>query len=206
MNKTLALVVWPLLFTAPLYSQGTRDDLLKQLAQEACQEIKKTDFSNKSADELKLALGLPLVMVSGRHQGELKAVGIDMSDSQSARKFGNDVGIYLAQNCPEFVASMMKNPSAVAEIAQNAKTSGPLSISGTLVKIVNGDFSYLQVEDSKGKIEKLWWMEYFDGSNVLVVSPQNRLNRPIKVNYVEKELFNFTLKDYVKVKVITGID
>jgi hypothetical protein len=74
------------------------------------------------------------------------------------------------------------------------------------VKIVGGDLTYLQVEDDKGKVEKLWWMEYFDGSNVLAADPQRRLNKPIKVKFVEKEIFNSTLKDYVKVKVITGVE
>ena len=206
MKKTVVLGVCSLLFSTPLFSQGNRDDLMKQMAQETCQEVKKINFSNKTADEMKLALGLPLVMVSGKHQTELKSFGIDISNPDNGRKLGNDVGMQMAIVCPEFVAAMMKNPNSINEIIQNGKGNATGSISGTLTRIVGGDFSYLQVEDSKGKIEKLWWMEYFDGSNVLALNPQNRLNKPIKINYVEKEMFNSTLKDYVKMKVITGIE
>jgi hypothetical protein len=75
-----------------------------------------------------------------------------------------------------------------------------------LVKIAEGEFTHLQVEDANGRIEKLWWMEYFNGSNILLADPQGQLNKPIKVNFVEREIFNSTLRDYVKVKVITGIE
>ena len=204
--KPLILTVLLLLFSTPLFSQGNRTDLMKQLAQEACLEVKKIDFSNKSADEVKIALGLPLVMVAGKHMAELKAMGFDISDSQSAQKLGAEIGVHLAQECPEVLSAMLKNPNTLGEIAQGSRSNASLSISGTLVRIVEGDFSYLQVADSKGKVEKLWWMEYFDGSNALAANPQSRLNKPIKVNYVEREMYNSTLKEYVKVKVITGIE
>jgi len=64
----------------------------------------------------------------------------------------------------------------------------------------------LKVEDTKGKIEKLWWMEYFQGSKTLLTDPNSRLNKPITVKYTEREVFNSTLGDYVKIKIITGID
>ena len=204
--KPLMLTVSFLLFSTPLFSQATRADLMKQLAQEACLEVKKVDFSNKSVDEIKIALGLPLVMVAGKHMAELKALGYDISDSQSAQKLGGEIGVQLAQECPEVLSAMLKNPNALGEIAQSSRSNASQSISGTLVRIVEGDFSHLQVTDAKGKVEKLWWMEYFDGSNALAANPQSRLNKPITVKYVEREMFNSTLKEYVKVKVITGIE
>src|SRR6187399_564198 len=116
--KPLILTVLLLLFSTPLFSQGNRTDLMKQLAQEACQEVKKIDFSNKSADEVKIALGLPLVMVAGKHMAELKATGFDISDSQSAQKLGAEIGVHLAQECPEVLSAMLKNPNTLGEIAQ----------------------------------------------------------------------------------------
>jgi len=49
-------------------------------------------------------------------------------------------------------------------------------------------------------------MEYFDGSTRLITEPQKYLNKPIRIRYVEKEIFNSTLNDYVKIKVITGME
>ena len=198
-----------LLFTCVSFAQAVpplQAELLKKLAREACQEIKQVDFSQKTEDEMKLALGLPLVTVFGRHQDELKAAGYNLLDAKSSEKLGNDVGVQLVFECPDFMNTMVKNSKVITDIAQRNKQGASGVISGSLLNIAGGDFSYLQVADDKGKIEKLWWMEYFDGANILAVNPQNRLNKPIKVHYVEREMFNSTLKDYVKIKVITGIE
>jgi hypothetical protein len=198
-----------LLFTGASFAQTVQSpqvDVLTKIARETCQEIKKVDFSQKTPDEMKLALGLPLLAASGRHQDELRAAGYNLSDPKASEKLGADVGAKLLYECPEFTSTMLQNTKALTDLAQSGKIGGSGAISGTLVKIVGGDFSYLQVEDDKGKVEKLWWMEYFDGSNVLATDPQRRLNKPIKVKFVEKEMFNSTLKDYVKIKVITGIE
>jgi len=198
-----------LLFSCVSFAQAvqpSQTDLLKKLAREACQDIKQVDFSQKSEEEMKLALGLPLVTVFGRHQDELKAAGYNLLDAKSSEKLGNDVGVQLVFECPDFMNMMVKNSKVVTDIAQHNKQGPSGTISGTLVNISGGDFSYLQVADDKGKIEKLWWMEYFDGANLLVGNPQNRVNKPIRVRYVEKEMFNSMLKDYVKIKVITGVE
>ena len=112
---------------------------------------------------MKLALGLHLVAVFGRHQDELKAAGYNLLDTKSSEKLGNDVGVQLVFECPDFMNTLVKNSRVVTDIAQRNKQSPSGTISGTLVNISGGDFSYLQVADDKGKIEKLWWMEYFDG-------------------------------------------
>ena len=198
-----------LLFTCVSFAQTVeppQTELLKKLAREACQEIKQVDFSQKTEDEMKMALGLPLVAVFGRHQDELKTAGYNLMDAKSSEKLGNDVGVQLVFECPEFMNTMAKNSKVISDISQRNKQGASGIISGSLVSIAGGDFSYLQVADDKGKIEKLWWMEYFDGANILAVNPKNRINKPIKVRYVEKEMFNSTLKDYVKIKVITGIE
>lgn len=209
MKKVVQIGICSLLFTCASFAQAVQSsqtELLKKIAKETCVEIKQTDFSQKTPDEMKLALGLPLLTVFGRHQDELKAAGYNLTDSKTSEKLGNDVGAQLVFECPDFMSSLMKNPKAITELAQRSKDGPTGTISGTLVKITGGDFSYLQVEDDKGKVEKLWWMEYFDGANVLTANPQSRLNKPIKVKFVEKETFNSTLKDYVKIKVITGIE
>ena len=209
MNKLLLLpCVFLFLFGEASAQSNTKDELMKTMATETCQELSKSDLKNKTADELKLALGLPLVVVAGRHQAELQKFGINMADKQGAETLGRDIGFQLAASCPNFVTAMFGNAGTLSEIVKsnNASKVVTQSISGKLVEIVKGDFTYLQVEDGKGKLEKLYWMEYFEGANILVINPQSRLQKPITVNYVEKEIFNSALKDYLKVKIITGIE
>jgi hypothetical protein len=208
MNKPLFLAcIFLLSIDMALAQSNTKDELLKTMASETCQELAKTDLHNKSADELKIALGLPLVIVAGRHQAELQKFGLSMSDQQGAEMLGREIGFQLASSCPNFLTAMFSNSNSLTEIVKSnnaSKTSQ--SITGKLVGIVNGDFTYLQIEDGKGKVEKLWWMEYFEGANILAINPQSRLQKPITVNFIEKEIFNSALKDYLKVKVITRIE
>ena len=55
-------------------------------------------------------------------------------------------------------------------------------------------------------IEKLWWMEYFEGSGRLITNAGDMLNKDVKVKYTEKEIYNATLKEYIKIKVIAGLE
>jgi hypothetical protein len=204
MKRTVLLSVFLVVCCSALSAQTEQERLVKVMAAEACTELSKTDLSNKSPDQVKAAIGIPLVQALGRHAAELTASGINVADQKQSEAFGQRVGIQLVGDCPAFIAALAKNPDVIKQGAANPATTG--TISGTLLKIVAGDFSYLQVEDSKGKIEKLWWMEYFDGSKVLLTDPSRRLNKPINVKYTEKEVFNSTLGDYVKIKIITGIE
>jgi hypothetical protein len=205
MKTPLVLAVVFLGISTPLFSQATtRDALVQQLGRETCDEITRMpDVSKmKTPEEVKMSVGLAVAKVLTQHQNDLKSLGIVITDAKGLEPVARDVGMALALSCPQFISILTGSPELLKPADQSAKGS----ISGTLRKVVDGDFTYLQVEDAKGKIEKLWWLEYFDGSNKLLADSQGRMNKPIKVNYVEKEMFNSTLKDYVKMKVITGVE
>jgi hypothetical protein len=204
MKTIISFSIGCLLVSTSLFAQGTNDGLTSQITKETCDELSQRDFSRTSPDEMKMLLGLALIKVMGKHQAELGAIGVSTSDPKSIEKLATSVGMLLVAECPPFLEALTRNPNTIAGLAGKQTSSG--SISGKLVKIVDGEFTHLQVEDASGRIEKLWWMEYFNGSNILLADSQGQLNKPIKVNYVEREIFNSTLRDYVKVKVITSIE
>ena len=203
MKTTMALVLAQMLTATMLFAQAAGDGLTKQITREACAELSKLDFTNQTADELKVSLGLSLVKVMGQHETELKSFGINTSDPKSLERLAMDVGMRLVTDCPAFYDALSKNPNTVKDLALSESSS---RISGKLLKVVAGEFTHLLIEDPSGKIEKLWWMEYFNGSNALLINPQSQINRSFRFTYVEREIFNSTLKDYVKVKVITRLD
>src|SRR5215468_10043422 len=118
--------------------------------------------------------------------------------SVEIKLWGNDLSRLLG--------NLRGRPFSWREVAKSVVNSPTATISGTLRKIVGGDFSYLQVEDTKGKIEKLWWMEYFEISEILLTDPNGLLNKPITVKYTEREVFNSMVGDYVKIKIIRRIE
>lgn len=203
MRITVFVGIGFLLASTSLFAQRVDDALLKQVTSETCDELGKVDFSQKTPNEVKLSLGLSLMKVVGQHQTELKAFGVSPTDPRSLEGLGVDVGMRLATECPVFLNALTSNPNTIEELV-NRGSGG--TISGTLLKIVGGEFTCLQIADAKGKIEKVWWMEYFNGSNRLLVDAKSYLNRPVKISYTEKEIYNSTLNDYVKIKVITGIE
>ena len=77
-------------------------------------------------------------------------------------------------------------------------------IKGTLVKIVKGDFTCIHIRTPQGKVEKLWWMQYFEGANALM-DGTNLLNKYLVISYSEHEVYNAAQKDYVKIKVIKNM-
>ena len=204
MKTIISFCIGSLMMSTSLFAQGTNDGLTSQITKETCDELSQRDFSRTNPDEMKMLLGLALIKVMGKHQGELSAIGVSPSDPKSVEKLATSVGMQLVAECPTFLDALTRNPNAITGLARKETSAG--TISGTLVKVVEGEFTHLQVEDANGRIEKLWWMEYFNGSNILLADAHGQLNKPIKVNYVEREIFNSTLRDYVKVKVITSIE
>ncbi|HMK04869.1 MAG TPA: hypothetical protein VK489_11785 [Ferruginibacter sp.] len=209
MKKIILPGICALLISSSLFSQVGKDSLLKRMARETCDEITKKNLANKTMDEIQMEMGMAMIPIVTKYADELQATfGFSLEDQQGLESVGKEIGMQLARDCPAFLKLIINNPSVLKEMkaGNNEKIVEYRHISGTLIKIVPGDFSYLQVRDASGKVEKLWWMEYFDGSNSLTTDPQKRLNKPVKVSYVEKEIYNAALKDYVKIKVITSIE
>lgn len=191
----------------------SKDSLLKLMAKETCEEIGKRDLTNKTMEELQEELGLAMVPMIIKYQDQLKTIGFYLEDQDGMRNMGKEVGMQLAKDCPEFLKIFVNNPGVLKEVIDEKEMNGKgkkellqSNISGTLVKILPGDISHIQVKDESGKVQKIWWMEYFEGSNILISEPAKFLNKSVKVGYVEKEIYNSTLKDYVKMKIITYIE
>ncbi len=208
MKKNRTLFLCSLLFSAGILAQVSKDSLLKVIVKETCTDITGKDFSGKSMEEIEMELGLAMMPIMVKYQEELQtAYGTGIEDQAGMEKMGMEVGLQLAKDCPAFLKMFAGNPAVIKDRAvRNNAAVEMKTINGTLLKIVHGDFSYLQVKDPAGKIEKLWWMEYFEGSGRLITNAGDMLNKDVKVKYTEKEIYNATLKEYIKIKVITGLE
>jgi hypothetical protein len=205
MKKIILLSATFLLFALTSFSQSKKDSLVKMMAKDVCDELSKKDISSKTKKDLEAELGMAMIPAFTKYLDQAKAVwGFDEIDQESGYTMGKEIGMQLAMDCPAFMKIFMNNTEAVKEIAEKNKTKDH-KISGTLLKINAGEISYLEVKDAAGKIEKMWWLEYFDGSNDLINEPSKLLNKKLTITYTEKEVYKATLKDYSKIKVITGI-
>ncbi|MEP6674188.1 MAG: hypothetical protein ABJA78_03510 [Ferruginibacter sp.] len=184
-----------------------KDSLMKQMSKEVCEEMSKGDTTApQSMDELQMKLSQAFAPLLSKYMDQLQALNIDISSPEEMESLGREIGIRLVASCPMFYKFLSTNSGALKQFSKERSAPAKSTVNGVLLKIVPGDFSYLQVKTKANKIEKIWWMEYFEGSNVLTEKPASLLNKNVTITYVEKEIYNSTLKDYVKVKVAVAIE
>lgn len=205
MFKNIAILLVCLLAFTATFSQSAKDSLMTALANEACTEISKSDYSNKSLDELQVDLGMAMMPSFQNHQEEIeKYFNVDFTDQKAMQQIGTQIGLKLATSCPAFLKLMRDKSADLAGISGSKPViSAGGIVSGTLSKIVPGEVTYFVVKSGEGKMEKIWWMEYFKGAEK--ISSAN-INKPLKISYIEKDMYNSTLKDYIKQKVAVAVE
>ena len=206
LGKNFIVTVSFFLLFSITFGQSKKDSLLVVIANEVCVEITSDSASFKNKDDLTTNLGLAMMPSFSKHQAELKEFfNADMMNESGMEEFGKEVGMKLVTNCPQFLKMFKENRTAFMDVATatTGKKDALTTFSGTLIKIVPGDFTYFIVKTSNGKLEKIWWQEYFKGSEKINAS---NLNKTIKVTFVEKDIYNSTLKDYIKQKIATSVE
>jgi hypothetical protein len=189
-------------------AQNNRDSLMKLVVKDVCEELSTKNLSGKNMDELQMEIGMAFMPALMKHKDALeKELGGDITDKAGMEKLGQAIGMRLFTECPAFLKIMGDmDPSALDKPTKIPVTiGGGASIKGTLLKVVPGELTHLLVKDSKGKTVKIWWMDYFDGSDDMADNPQKMINKKVTVDYTEKEVYNVALKQYIKIKVATGI-
>ncbi|MEO6583334.1 MAG: hypothetical protein ABIO05_03365 [Ferruginibacter sp.] len=204
MKKYIAILLLVSIISTNAFSQTqkAKDSLMKVMVAEACEEIVKKDFSTLGKDELEMELGMAIIPVFTNHLEEMKEIfDVDMSDAGKVTQFGQTLGMRLAMECPGFMKVVSGNKT-FQEMAVG-KSTEKITLSGTLQKIVPGDITHFIIKTESGRLEKIWWMAHFDGAEKLM-QPGN-LNKKLSIQYKEMEVYNAAVKDYIKIKVATGM-
>jgi hypothetical protein len=165
----------------------------------------KKELKASSMDELQTELGMAMMPLFVKYEEQLKEVyGIsDFTNADDMEKVGREIGMKLASDCPIFLKFITQFQGIKPG---NTPKKNSSTITGNFIKLVSGDISYFQIKDKTGKIEKIWWMEYFEGADALTNNIKLLLNKKVMVTYTEREIYNASIKDYMKVKVATGME
>jgi hypothetical protein len=189
--------------TAAGKAQLTKDSLLKAMSKDVCEDMAKKDFKGKNAEEIQMEIGLSFLPVMGKYTRELREIyGEIMDGTEGMEKAGEDLGMRLVLECPAFLQIMTGNPGIINKAAGIAEKT----MTGTLIRVVPGEFTHLLVKDNKGKLVKIWWMAPFAGSAELTGNPQSWLNKKVTVSYDERESYNAGTKKYTTIKTAAGIE
>lgn len=207
------LLVLGIFFTLSAQSQDAKDSLLNAMAKETCAELEKKDLSNITMDNAQTELGMVFMPVLMNYSTDIEKVyGGSVTDMDAMQKLMMDLSVKLAMKCPKFMELNMKmmgkgagskgnkSPERIEEITQgNVMTA-------TLLSVTPGDITTLNIKDTKGKMMKLYWLEYFENSDILKANPKKYLNKKVSVEFLEKSVYDAARKSYKTIKVITGIN
>jgi len=176
--------------------------LAQKISREFCEEFSKKDFARFSGSEMEIGLIiLPIVL---KYKNEIeKEWKLSPDNEEDFEKIGERVGAEAALTCPKFQEFIRSNLSEITAMDEDKELK---SVSGTLQRIEENFFQVLTVKTKSGKEERLWWFQFFEGSEELLDNPNKLLKKNIKIKYTEMEVYDPKLKDYRKIKVIRGLE
>ncbi len=228
--KTLNLTIYIFLISN-INAQITKDSLLTKMANEACIEIKKKDLTKIDKSKFETEVGMLLMPTFTKNMKEIQEVyGNSVMTAEGMQNVGEELGIKLVTNCPEFMKlslDLMSDPDASKKILdkkdlfskKDAAVSGtttnytPPTISkedtepskGTMLSLTPGTFSTINIKNKQGKVENLYWFEYFENADYFKNNISKFTNKKINYTYEEKDIYDAAKKNYKTIKVITSI-
>jgi hypothetical protein len=213
------IVLFFIVFASIANAQITKDSLLKKMANEACIEISKKDFSKMNVDNMEQEMGVLLMpAIIGNMSDIEKVYGTKITNEEGMQKVGQDLAMKLIMSCPEFMKMSMemgKDPSSMEKLQKKAKIMGMEKsidvessdeIKGTLISFTPADISSILVKDKSGKTSKLYWMEYFENADDFMSNSKKYLNKKVVVNYIVRDIYDAAKKAYKAIKVIASLE
>lgn len=183
----------------------SKDELVKLMSKDVCDELDKIVNEKKSVQNLEVELGMAMLPVFTKYEKEISEVyGFSDLTSENGEKIGRDIGGNLARTCPSFMKILTSNVDQTTELISGDKKTRA-TLKGDFIKLTTGELSFIEVKAGNGKVEKLYWLEYFEGSNDLANNASKFNNKTVNVGYTEKEIYKAAIKDYVKMKIITSL-
>ena len=196
-NARLLLLIAFILSSTASFAQKETSAFDKKIIKEFCDEFTKAAPSlNK--ENIEMQVGLIILPIMTKYEEEIKKEwNLEITSQTDMEKVGYKIGQLGATQCPSFRSFMIDNLSTIVD-------NKMLKVDGKLLKIEGQPFSYLVVQNSAGKTEKIYWLEFFEGAEKLS-GTSNLLNKVVTVEYKEIEVYDATNKEYKKIKVATKL-
>ena len=186
-----------ILISIASFSQKESSAFDSKIIKEFCDEFTKGS-PTITKENMEMELGLIILPIMTKYGEEIKKEwGLDITSQTDMEKIGHKIGQLGATQCVAFRSFIMDNLTTIVE-------SRGLKTQGKLLKIEGQPFSYLVVQNNSGKIEKIYWLEFFEGADKLT-TPSTVLNKTVTIEYKELEVYDATSKEYKKIKVATKL-
>jgi hypothetical protein len=204
MNKKILLAFF-LLSTSQLFAQQTGIEKASDSTCKCLESVK--DKIKNTADFNKYGLGciaksaLPYFEEISKQEG----INIDNLDNEEGQKIGRKIGFKLAMTCPLFVDLIKDFDSDDMKTGSGTGKSAAV-VSGTVINVELTDHAYITVKDDAGKIFKLVWVQYFEGSDAYKANPLLLKQKKVAITWESAEIYNVKQRDFLNVKAITKLE
>ncbi len=202
MYKFITLLL-TIIFSVPVHQSFAQKDstLTQKITNEFCIEFSKKDFSKSKGFEVEL--GLLIVPIIEKYSKEIeKEWDLVTDNEEDYQKISERIGREAAFGCPKFLEFIKNN---IDDINESEDASNTKSISGVFQRLEGQLFTALVIKTKAGKEEKLWWFQFFEGSDELAKNPANLAKKNLTIKYTEMEVYDAKLKEYRTIKVIKNL-
>jgi hypothetical protein len=188
----------------PLVAQ---EALLDKLADTACACISKKDTDSMSNEDLQMQLGFCIMEAVGANQEafEKEYGALDPSNQSAMTKLGEQIGMKMAFKCPNVIMKLAGQEPPQGMTSTTMAPSAKGTISGAFQGVSGEDIATVMIKEANGRTQKLLWMGYFEGSDVLIGNPASLSGKNVTVEYETIEVYSPQAKEYFDRKKITGL-
>lgn len=159
--------------------------------------------ANDDAMNSEMAIGLCMLNFLNENPAGAKMAFGEYSITNEADmiRIGEELGLRMAGVCPETLLSLVDEEDLMAEEQEAASTS---TLEGELVGVTFGEQTVVTLRKSNGQPVKLYWLEYFPGSDMLMDGSKME-GKTLTVTYRNVELFSGADREYYTRKVLTKV-
>lgn len=171
------------------------------MADDFCTELTKQNLPDTYDEKAMQQVSLLIFPVVGKYKDQIKKeMGLEMNSQEDYQKVGEIVMQEALPVCPK----LQKMATKIAE-GQSSEVKILSTVNGTFLGVAtSGNFSYLRIKGSDGREIKVWWFQFFQGADLLA-NPAALKDKAVTLSVVEEEVYEPTLKDYVKIKVAKSL-
>ncbi len=192
--------------TITVLAQQDQSEIVKKAAKSTCEcySKKNLDIESISRENLQMELGFCIITAYNNDQKAIKEIYGDLlADATAMEKFGTDVGLQMATECPD---TLLEIGSQYLDENEDEETYQEGSIvTGKIDKITTEQFIVVNIKDDTGRRYKLYWLDYFEGDSYILNALNSKDRNTYSFEYVDIELFDPSTKEYRDYKVLSNV-
>lgn len=179
-------------------------DFKKVVTQNTCKCVKELNTQNLNKKQMEFQFGLCMFKAANPYRAEMKKeFGIDITDfskKESMYKLGTEMGILMAQECPDVFEKLI--PDDKEDNKDVEEVSSEELMHGEITKIEKENFVIFYMKGDNNILTKFYWISNVE-SNIELEKKYNELiGKKVNVSYYSADIFDYRINEYRKVNIL----